>query len=180
MSSVDTEQTYPKSQLRNDTYDTKILGVIRDKKRDEIGVTIPAADTQVNKRGIFQKLASIYDPLEIASLVTQYGKIIYREGCDLKIGWDKELPNQLAKKWYNWIKRLDAQIKIPQCNGMFKETINTIELHAFADASNDGVSPVLYAVVHQTSGTNQGSPAHIASKLMENIRRALRKRYITR
>ena len=62
----------------------------------------------------------------------------------------------LAKRWYNWIKRLDAQIKVPRCIGRFKEPINTIELHAFADASKDGVSTVLYAVVHQTSGTNQG------------------------
>ena len=69
---------------------------------------------------------------------------------DLKIGWDKELPNQLAKKWYNWIKRLGAQIKVLRCIGLFKKPINTVELHTFADASKDGVSAVLYAIVHQT------------------------------
>ena len=47
MSSVDAEQANAKRQLENDTYDTKILeGVIWDKKRDEIGVTIPAAQAK--------------------------------------------------------------------------------------------------------------------------------------
>ena len=53
VSPVDAEQTYAKSQLGNDTYDTKILGL--------------------TKRGIIQKLAPIYDPLGIASPVTLYG-----------------------------------------------------------------------------------------------------------
>ena len=39
---------------------------------------------------------------------------------------------------------------------MFKEPINTIEIHAFADGTKDAVSAVLYAVVHQTSRTSQG------------------------
>ena len=33
---------------------------------------------------------------------------------------------------------------------------HTIERHVFEDSSKDGISVVLYAVVHQTSGTNQG------------------------
>ena len=75
MSSADAEQTYAKSQLGNYTYDTQILGAIWNKKGDEIVITISAAEIQVSKRGILQKLASIYDPLGIASPVTLYGKI---------------------------------------------------------------------------------------------------------
>ena len=39
---------------------------------------------------------------------------------------------------------------------MFKEIIDTIDLYAFAGASMDRVLDVLYSVVHQTSGTNEG------------------------
>ena len=67
---VDAEQTYAKSQLGNNTYNTKILGVKWDKKKDKIGVTIPVEETQVTKGGTLQKLASIYDPLGIASPIT--------------------------------------------------------------------------------------------------------------
>ena len=199
VSSVDLEQTYAKHQLGSGTYDTKILGVTWDKTKDEIGVTFPAEKTPVTKRGILQKLASIYDPLGIASPITLYGKIIYRETCDLKIGWDKELPAHLAKKWFNWIKRLGVQMKIPRCIGWFKEPIKEVELHAFADASNDGVSAALYAVVHQMSGTNQGLlgsksrlskknltiprlelvAAHMATKLLDSAKQALRNHHIT-
>ena len=79
-----------------------------------------SSSSHSDQRGIIQKLASIYDPLVIASSVTLYGKIIYREACDLKNGCDKELLNQVVKKYYNCIKRLDAQIKVPRCIGMFK------------------------------------------------------------
>ena len=99
VSSVDAEQANAKRQLENDTYDNS---------------------SHSDQRGIIQKLASIYDPLVIASSVTLYGKIIYREACDLKNGCDKELLNQVVKKYYNCIKRLDAQIKVPRCIGMFK------------------------------------------------------------
>ena len=78
MSLADAEQTYTKYHLGNDIYDTKNLGVIWRKKRDEIGLKISAEEIQVTKRGILQKCASIYDALRISSTVTLNGKTIYQ------------------------------------------------------------------------------------------------------
>ena len=78
MSLVDAEQTYTKYHLGNNIYDTKNLGVIWRKKRDEIGLKISAEEIQVTKRGILQKCASIYDALRISSTVTLNGKTIYQ------------------------------------------------------------------------------------------------------
>ena len=78
MSLVDAEQTYTKYHLGNNIYDTKNLGVIWRKKRDEIGLKISFEEIQVTKRGILQKCASIYDTLRISSTVTLNGKTIYQ------------------------------------------------------------------------------------------------------
>ena len=78
MSLVDAEQTYTKYHLGNNIYDTKNLGVIWRKKRDEIGLKISVEEIQVTKRRILQKCASIYDTLIISSTVTLNGKTIYQ------------------------------------------------------------------------------------------------------
>ena len=75
----------------------------------------------------------------------------------------------------------------------FREDIQSIELHAFGDASGEGVSSVVYAVVRQPSGVSQGLVAakarlakqgltiprlelvsvHMAANLVGNVQRAL-------
>ena len=78
MSLVDAEQTYTKYHLGNNIYDTKNLGVIWRKKRDEIGLKVSVEEIQVTKRRILQKCASIYDTLRISSTVMLNGKTIYQ------------------------------------------------------------------------------------------------------
>ena len=41
-----------------------------------------------------QLLASIYDPLGCISPYPLTGKMIYRNVCDLKIPWDREIPRE--------------------------------------------------------------------------------------
>lgn len=73
--------------------------------------------------------------------------------------------------------------------------IQSIDLHAFGDTSGKGVSAAVYAVVEQSSGTNQGLMAaksrlakkgltiprlelvsgHMATNLVHNVKEALQK-----
>ena len=50
---------------------------------------------------------------------------------------------------------LAAQIKVLRYISLFKEPIKEVDLHVFTDARSNRVSAVLYAVIHQNSGTNQ-------------------------
>ena len=90
-------QTYAKQQLGVKPNETKMLGMHWNKNKDVISVSVPEK-TDKTKRGILRFLASIFDPLGIISPVMLYGKILYRESCDLKIGWDKPITNDLLKK----------------------------------------------------------------------------------
>ena len=131
-----------------------MLGMHWDQNKDVSSVLVPEK-TDKTKRGILRFLASTFDPLGIISPVTLYRKILYRESCDLKIGWDKPITNDLLKKWSKRTSQLPEKIEVLRSITSYEETIQEIDLHVFGDASKDGVSAVLYAVTYQESGMNQ-------------------------
>ena len=77
------------------------------------------------------------------------GKIIYRNLCDLKVSWGKEIPIDMQTQWLKWITGLRTEIKILRSIPIKNEPITEIDIHFFNDASIDGVCTVAYAVVHQ-------------------------------
>jgi hypothetical protein len=91
--SSEPERSYSKEQLGVEKGETKLLGLAWDKRRDTIGVTFPDVQPAApTKRSILGAIAKIYDPLGLVSPVTLAGKTLYREECDLSIGWDKPQP----------------------------------------------------------------------------------------
>lgn len=84
------------------------------------------------------------------------GKLIYREACELNIGWDAPLPDAVAKKWSRWEREMPEAMSVPRSLASYQEPIEEVKLHAFGDASRRGVSAAVYAVVTQTSGVTQG------------------------
>ena len=155
--STEEEPTYAKQQLGIPQGGlSSLLGLPWNKERDTLSVPIPVEKATVTKRGILAKLAKIYDPLGLVSPVTLQGKLIYRAVCDKKSAWDAELSRDLAKLWDKWESRLPYNVKVPRSLAVHREEIMKIELHAFGDACANGVAACIYAVVQQTSGTNQG------------------------
>ena len=71
------------------------------------------------------------------------GKIIYRNLCDLKVPWHKEIPKGIQTQWLKWITSLKAEIKIPRSIPIKNEPITEIDIHLFSDASIDGVRTVI-------------------------------------
>ena len=154
---------------------------------------ISATCIESTKRGILRYLASIYDPLGIASPITLVGKVIYRQVCEIKAGWDQKLTDDLYNGWKRWLTHLPARLEVPRPVPSFKEDIREIILHGFADASSKGTSAAIYAVVIQKSGISQGLlcsksrllkknltilrlelvSAHMAANLLKNVRQAL-------
>ena len=151
------EVTYAKQQLgATKGGECSLLRLPWDKSADTISVVIPSESANPNKRGTLQKLARIYDPMGLISPQTLQGKLIYREICKKKIGWDVEIDDELKKKLKRWERDLPSKVTAERSLVKFRETIESIELHGFGDASNDGVSSAVYAVVRQPSGVSQG------------------------
>ena len=133
------EQTYAKSLVGNkQSNETKILEVPWNKKEDTFSVsleTITNFSGPLTKRKTTSAINSIYDVLGWSAPVTITAKIIFGEICLLKLHWDEEVPDEIAKKWKAWVKGLKSTpiVTVPR----FVSTISHshFELHGFADAS---------------------------------------------
>ena len=109
----------------------------------------------VTKRLMLKTLASIYDPLGIISPMLVEGKHLYREAVDERTGWDKQVSEELSRKWNKWVKSLQM-VKVPRSIAPYLEDVIQVSLHHFMDASDKAVSAQTVAVVAQSSGVTQG------------------------
>ena len=89
---------------------TEILGISWTKQDDQLEVKFLQRQTEATKRGILQCLASVYDPVELISPTLLCGKMIFRDTCNLKIGWDMKLSDQLKRKWKRWKQSLPTLV----------------------------------------------------------------------
>ena len=129
----------------------------------------------------------------MVSPVTLSGKLLYRDACNFKVGWDEQLPSNLEKRWASWEFPQPESIAIPRSLAKYKEPIDSVALHVFGDASGVGVAAAAFTVVSQPSGVTQGIvaakarlakqgltvprlelvAAHMAANLATNIKEAL-------
>ncbi len=188
------EKTFAKQQLGTPSEgEASILGLAWSKDKDELKVVVPSGEATTTKHGILSKLAQIYDPLGLLSPRTLQGKIVYCEVCNKKMAWDAQISAEQRNQWLKWEKQLPTHVAVPRSIPTFQEDIVSIVLHAFGDASGKGVAAVVYAVVNQPFGATQGLvsakarlakqgltiprlelvSAHMASNLVDNVRKAL-------
>ncbi|XP_046863381.1 uncharacterized protein LOC124457138 [Xenia sp. Carnegie-2017] len=151
----DEEETLAKQQLGTKSGESKVLGLLWKKKSDEISIVIPSEKSAKTKREVLSRLAQVYDPLGITSPLILEGKIIYRDICKEKLLWDVRLSHSLKYRWDCWESNLPCEVSVPRSLAGFREPIKSLELHAFGDASTQGVGAAVYSVIHQESGTTQ-------------------------
>ena len=149
-------------------------------------------ETAASKRGILKYLASIYDPLGFLSPITLQGKLIFRDVCDEKYSWDKPLEGKVLQRWTNFRFCLPMEVSLPRSVVAQTGKVDWVDLHAFCDASKNGISAVIYAVTRQGSHLFQGLVAaksrlakkttiprleltagHMGAKLLTNVCKSL-------
>ena len=140
LESTETEQTadqkFAKQQLgASSREESSLLGLKWDKLGDFLSVIVPTEEADT-KRGILAKIVRIY-----------------RDACNLKIGWDEKLP---AAKWAKWESRSPERITFMKTLIPYQEPISSISLHVFGDASGVGVAAAAFTLVSQPSGVTQG------------------------
>ena len=151
----DSELTYAKESLGTGQAETKLLGLTWDKGQDTLSVTFPKFNETPTKRVVLRSIAQVYNPIGIASPILLTARVIFRDICDKKVPWDNELPEDLRKRWNKWINYLPSEVGIPRSIPLKRESLTSVELHGFADASLSGCCAVVYAVVVQQEAINQ-------------------------
>ena len=127
-----------------------------NKTNDTLTIEFSRTEVEALKRGILRYLAAIFNPLGVVSTINLKGKFVFRDACQANITWDKELPMSLQQQWRKFEMHLPSQFEIPRSVVAFQEEIEAIHLHVVGDISGSGTATVMYAVVFQTSGINQG------------------------
>ena len=110
----------------------------------------------------------VYDPLGIASPYLLTAKVIFRDICDLKLGWDTELPKDLKNRWERWLDSLHGALTCPRSIPRVRIATTEIYIHGFADANIVGYyCAVIYVVTKQSDIVSQGllvSKARLAKR----------------
>ena len=149
---------------------TKILGLLSDKRKDSFIIQVPNVNKNTTKRNILSTLASVYEPLGFVSPCFLLGEIIYCNSCVLKVSWDKKIPIDIQTQWLEWIAGFKTEIKILRYIPIENELITNIDIHPFSDAIIDEECTVVYAVVYQPNKVSQSlvsSKSRLAKKYIE-------------
>ncbi|XP_065075705.1 uncharacterized protein LOC135699384 [Ochlerotatus camptorhynchus] len=152
----ETSTTEKDMSLCADMATEKVLGMWWDTATDSFtfrispkhNVELLSGSRMPTKREVLRMLMAIYDPMGLISNFLIYLKIllqeIWRAGC----GWDDEINGKLAERWITWVEALPnvRQVSVPRCyrNATSAESTNTVELHIFCDASENGMAAVAY------------------------------------
>jgi len=191
---TDTDLSFAKQQLQQSGEPkSSLLGLGRDKGKDQLKVKFPTEEVQPTKRGVLSKLAKVYDPLGLVSPLTLEGKVIFRDVCNKKQAWDAKLAGPLLRRWQKWVQSLPTEVAVPRSITSLQEPLQDVELHSFGDGSKLEVGAAVYAVVRQESGTTRCLVAakarlakgglsiprlelvagHMATNLLTNVRSTL-------
>eukprot|EP00794_Sanderia_malayensis_P017860 gene17860-19641_t len=148
------EQILNQEDSQNTT--TKILGIPWNKTEDTVKVNFsPLSETNgpITKRKVLASINSVYDLHGWVAPVMITAKILFSELCLRKVTWDEPVPEDLSKRWNQWIKGLKNcdHITIPRY--VADNGINEFIIHGFADASKLAICAAVYVSVKNSDGT---------------------------
>ena len=132
----------------------KALGLIWDSRKDEMATKIDLPSTYPStKRGVVSDVAKMFDILGWLSPVILQMKLLYRKLWQLKLDWDKEVPEELRLQHKEWRENLHilADVRLPRYYFSGKNPKN-ISLQGFSDASKEAFSAVIYIRATYASG----------------------------
>ena len=104
-------------------------------------------DAPLTKRGILSVISQIYDPLSLMAPAVAKLKIISSGLCKSKYSWDSSLTDEIKARYSKWLSGLKntSCINIPRCYSRSDyEKADSIELHAFSDASFKSFAGTIY------------------------------------
>ncbi|XP_058456637.1 uncharacterized protein LOC131434033 [Malaya genurostris] len=118
----------------------KTLGVAWNPKEDCFSFCVPSYNAVLQQpitlRSILNEVARIYDPLELIGPVLTTAKLFLREIAAITTDWDAPLPELIEKRWKSFRENLLKlnDLKIPRW--ILSTAAIRIDLHGFADSSN--------------------------------------------
>ncbi|GBM67202.1 hypothetical protein AVEN_160798-1 [Araneus ventricosus] len=114
------------------------------------------------KRDVLSVIARLYDPLGFIGPVITKAKMFLQKLWQLKVNWDDELPEPLAKQWTHFVDSLKFIEELHIDRYLLADVIKKTILVGFADASQAAYGAVVY--MKSISETNSVVMKLITSK----------------
>lgn len=123
----------------------KTLGLMWEPAGDKFLINIsPLTENRVSKRTILADTMRVFDPLGLISPVVVGAKIFLQDLWKLNITWDESLPTEIHGKWVAFRKQLTLLYSLQFRRHVLLENPLSIQIHAFADASEKAYGAVIY------------------------------------
>ncbi|XP_044574182.1 uncharacterized protein LOC123258378, partial [Drosophila ananassae] len=131
----------------------KVLGIYWNSIDDQLMYkTCLTSNPNCTKRQILSDVARIFDPLGLLSPIVVQFKIMFQQLWLLDLGWDTKLPPNIAEPWLKCRADLDTlkRLTVPR---FVPNREDSIELHAFSDASTKAYAAAVYCRFRHEDGT---------------------------
>ena len=157
------DQTYSQYAIgvpnNNDRSKTKILGVNWDNETDKLLFDLSSIVGFANalpptKRSVLKIAAKIFDPFGHLSVFTINIKTIFQQLCIQKLGWDEELQGSHRNRFMVFVSDIKSLHGISVSRYLFRKdsSAKAVEIHGFADSSEQAYAGVVYLRVEYESG----------------------------
>ncbi|XP_062538281.1 uncharacterized protein LOC134206570 [Armigeres subalbatus] len=134
----------------------KTLGLVWEPANDSFKFAVPHWSTEplITKRVVLADTARIFDPLGLIGPVTVQAKIFLQQLWKQKLDWDEVLPDNLQIFWKEFRRNASAleSFSVPRWIG-FSNSLASVELHGFCDASEAAYGACLYLRCESTDGS---------------------------
>lgn len=153
---VDIMQQFDKDELEKSLKDLNLnddlpsqqgLGLTWNLNSDTFVFCAPGAERTFTKRGLLAMVNSVFDPIGFLAPFTVSGKLLLRETCSEKTGWDDPLPQKLQEPWKIWkdtLCDLDGY-EVPRMYGQTSLSLAEEPLvHIYSDASENAIAATAY------------------------------------
>ena len=117
----------------------------------------------MTKRSILSSTAKLFDPLGLLCLFIVPLKILFQTLCKENVDWDSLVSDEIKEQWFKVINDMEAlgkiEIERPYLSNLVPpESVESVELHGFADASTKAYGACVYIVYRLKNGENEVCP----------------------
>lgn len=134
---------------------SKILGMRWDTQSDafvfalnfeKLDSTIFDGSRKPSKREVLSAVMSVFDPFGFLADVMLPSKLVMQELWRVGAQWDAPVPDAIDARWRAWCGVLSdmARFTIPRCYSPSLMASTEVQLHCFADASEEAFAAALY------------------------------------
>lgn len=113
---------------------------------DRVDPDVVAGVRPPTKREILSAVMSVFDPFGFLADVILPSKVIVQDLWKTAVGWDEKVSQPIYERWRAWCQIVEAvrSVRIARCYLKHFTTSADVELHMFADASEQAYAAVGY------------------------------------